>query len=272
MPPQAAPKSPVSTRFSVRRAGRVVRHDAVERRRRRRPCPEPLAVFRLADRRAALDCGRAVGDRLGRERQVVRAGLAVMRTPSRARRARSSAARRRSRGAGCAPRAPVRAGRLDHLGDRQVLGAARAGGEEVGVAAPVGRRRGRRARGVLGVHDEQASSRPARASPPRSSAGVDAAGTRRRRSRQQEALEAEHAGVVQRRQVAEVARDRAAPEADVDVALAGGGGRAWSSRASTRHRGRDAVERHVDERGDAARPRRRGWRSRSPPTRCGPAR
>jgi hypothetical protein len=104
--------------------------------------------------------------------------------------------------------------------------------------------------GVLGVHDQQPVE------------GRDLAHDRLELSRvqwrelvdagvQQEALESEDAGVVQRAQLGEVARNRAAPEADVDVRLGRGGlslevqGRYVASR-------RDAVERHVDDRGDAA--------------------
>ncbi len=67
----------------------------------------------------------------------------------------------------------------------------------------------------------------------------------------EEALEAEDAAVVQRSQRAEVAGHRATPEADVDEALPLGD---LTLQPQGRHvdGGRDRVQRHVDERGDAA--------------------
>ena len=73
--------------------------------------------------------------------------------------------------------------------------------------------------GVLGMHDQQ----PVELGD-LGHRRVDLVAEQRRELRhpgvEQEALEAEDAGVVQRAQVAEVARHRAAPEADVDEALA----------------------------------------------------
>ena len=66
----------------------------------------------------------------------------------------------------------------------------------------------------------------------------------------EEGLEAQDTSVMQRRKVGEVRRDRPAPEADVDVALALGR-LALGFKRIERHRGRDAVEWHVHERGDA---------------------
>ena len=58
--------------------------------------------------------------------------------------------------------------------------------------------------------------------------GVEAGPVQRRELRHagvdEEALEAEHPGLVQRRQLALVARHRSAPEPDVDVALPPRGG------------------------------------------------
>ena len=75
----------------------------------------------------------------------------------------------------------------------------------------------------------------------------------------QEALETEDAGGVQRGQFPQVPGHGAAPEADVDEALALGTPALHVQRGDVDRR-RDAVERHVQDRGDAAgggRPRRR---------------
>ena len=132
--------------------------------------------------------------------------------------------------------------------------AARPRREEVGVVPPV-RRRGALDRGrVLRVDDHL---RPVGGQ--HAQVLLELLGRQRRELLHagvgHEALEPEDAGVVQPAQVADVARDRAAPEADVDVRgvprglpldlqPVDGGGR------------RDAVERHVEDRRDAA--RRRG--------------
>jgi hypothetical protein len=56
------------------RAGRVIGHHAVDDPGFQ-PAPQCLPVDRVPDRRAGLELGRAVGYLLGREEQVVRAGL-----------------------------------------------------------------------------------------------------------------------------------------------------------------------------------------------------
>ena len=66
---------------------------------------------------------------------------------------------------------------------------------------------------------------------------------------QQEALEPEDPGIVQRPQVGHVARDGATPEADVDEGLVAGD-RALLLQRRDRDGRRDAVERHVDDRRD----------------------
>ena len=71
---------------------------------------------------------------------------------------------------------------------------------------------------------------------------------------QQEALEAEHAIVVQTAQIVGVAGNRAAPETDVDVRLARCG-RALGVECFDVDRRRNRVQRHVDQRGDPARRR-----------------
>ncbi len=82
--------------------------------------------------------------------------------------------------------------------------------------------------------------------------------------RRQEALEAEHARLVQPAQLVEVPGDGAPPEADVNVALPGGG---RSLRLQRRHvdRGRDAVQRHVEDRRHAARRGRASRRGKALP-------
>ena len=87
---------------------------------------------------------------------------------------------------------------------------------------------------------------------------------------EQEALEAEHAGVVQRAQLADVAGDRAAPEADVDVALARGGLRLTSSAATSTVGGMLLSGMSTIVVTPPAAAARVAWRS--PPTRSGPAR
>ena len=225
-------------------------------------CPQLLAVADLPDRRAALELRGPVGDRLGLEHQVVRAGLDGHPDALAAR----GAQHRHGVGAGQVQqvhRRPGVPGRLDQVRDRDVLRAARPGGEEVGVVPSVRRRspldRGR----VLRVDDHL---RPVGGQ--HAQVLLELLGRQRRELLHagvgHEALEPEDAGVVQPAQVVDVARDRAAPEADVDVrgVLRGlpldlqpvdGGGR------------RDAVERHVEDRRDAARRRGAGGRREALP-------
>jgi hypothetical protein len=67
----------------------------------------------------------------------------------------------------------------------------------------------------------------------------------------QEGLEADHPGVVEAAELAGVAGHGPAPEGDVDVQLAVGG-LALGLQSGDVHGGRDRVERHVDQGGDAA--------------------
>jgi hypothetical protein len=87
-------------------------------------------------------------------------------------------------------------GRLDDVVDGEVLGRAWAGGEEVPVAWPVAAGRPLDRAGVLGVHDQQAVEGGQRAQ-----VVIQVRRVQRREllhaGGQQEALEAEHAGVVQ---------------------------------------------------------------------------
>jgi hypothetical protein len=64
-----------------------------------------------------------------------------------------------------------------------------------------------------------------------------------------EAFEPEHAGVVQRAQLWHVAGNRATPEPDIDEGLLGRG-LAFDFESVGVDGGRDAVERHVDDRGN----------------------
>ena len=142
------------------------------------------------------------------------------------------------------------AGALDDLGDGLVLGTARAGGQErfVVVAARV---RGAVDRvGVLGVDDHEGVE------------GLELGHVLLHLVRfevrelvhagvQQEALEAEDAFVMQAAEVGLVARDGAAPEADVHKRLVLGH-LALELEAFHGGGGRDGVQRHVDDGGDAA--------------------
>ena len=74
MPPQAALEVAALRQLQRRRARAVVGDDEVDHALAQR-LPERLAVLVLADRRRALVVGGAVGDRLGLEAEVVRAGL-----------------------------------------------------------------------------------------------------------------------------------------------------------------------------------------------------
>ena len=100
IPPQARDRSPVVQELELGRRGRVIRADRVDQALAQ-ALPEPLAVRSLADRRRALEPRVAVGDLLGGERQVVRAGLDGQRQALRRGPARSSARRRPTTGARC---------------------------------------------------------------------------------------------------------------------------------------------------------------------------
>jgi len=139
---------------------------------------------------------------------------------------------------------------VDDARNGLVLGYTRAGVEEVQVARAVRRDGLVDAVGVLGMHDEQTVE-----AADLTHRGLELSVIERRElvdaRVQQEALVAEHAGLVEWAQVGDVARDRAAPESDVDVRLGLGGFAFEPERRHVAGR-RDAVERHVDDRGDTA--------------------
>ena len=246
MPPHASKNEPA---FRSARARRVVGHDRGDP-----PVPEglpqPFPVLGVSDRGRALVLGRAVGDLLGRERQVVRAGL-DRDARAGARRVVETGRRREVEHVGPAP---GRRARLGDGRDRRLLRLRRPGAqvravrERVGIAEPP---RGALDRfGELGVHDQQpverrdlGRRRPELLELERSEL-VDA-------RRTQEALEPEHAGVVELAQVPEIVRHRPAPEPDVDVGLPLGGGPLLGERIDGGRR-RDAVQRHVEDRRHAA--------------------
>jgi hypothetical protein len=147
----------------------------------------------------------------------------------------------------CSP--PGIPGARDQPFDGRFLRYSRPGREEAGVsrAARVGGRRDHV--GVLGVRDEQ-SVEGRDLGEHSSQCGVVQRRELRHAGVEQEALETDDAGVVQRAQMVEVARNGAAPERDV--------GRDLVSRCLPFHlqrldRGgrRDRVEGHVDDRRDA---------------------
>ena len=161
--------------------------------------PQPLAVVGIADRRRALELRRAVGDRLGDDREIVRAGLdrhvdavgargAQLRERVGARqvqrRARAGApvrfARpRRGRARSPAPRRPPGAS----AGTSSYDGPPGAGAAAISSASSAWTIKSAPSRAVSAI----AAARPAASSGGNSGhAGVD-----------QEALEAEHAGRVQ---------------------------------------------------------------------------
>ena len=148
-------------------------------------------------------------------------------------------------------RPPVQRGGLDHLGDREVLGATRPGGEEPAVPAAVRARRVFQGVPVLGVHDHQPVELRHG-----SHRGDELRGLQVREFFDtgigQETLEPEHAGVVQRSQVGHVAGNGTAPEAHVDEAILFRCF-AFHLERSDVDRRRKAVQGHVDDRGDAAR-------------------
>ena len=140
--PRPAPKSPAPAALSVGRARRVVGDHEVDVARGQAG-PQRLAVAGLADRRAALELGGAVGHVLGVEGQVVRAGLdRQRRRPSARARAQHRAGRRRCDRCTTCARPPVRAGlRRSPARSAAVLGRARPGGQEPGVRRARRRRR-----------------------------------------------------------------------------------------------------------------------------------
>jgi hypothetical protein len=141
-------------------------------------------------------------------------------------------------------------GRPDQLRDRHVLCRARPGGQEVTVPLAV-RCRGVVDRlGVLGVHDQQRAQAGDLGQHVRQVGRLEVAELVHAGVRQ-EALEAEHPGVVQPPQLVQVARHRAAPEPDVDARLVFGGLALDLQRGGV-HRWWHAIQRHVQQGGDSA--------------------
>jgi hypothetical protein len=142
-----------------------------------------------------------------------------------------------------------RAAGVDHRRDRFVLrlgGPGRQPGRETSAVADAAGD----AVGMLGV-DQQEAVEPGDGGHDVGQLVSSQRGELRHARVRQERLEAEHAGVVQRLEVSEVARHRPAPEADVGVALTLGG-RALDVQRGDGRRRRDRVERHVHQGGDPA--------------------
>ena len=210
--------------------------------------PQGPAVVLLAQRRAALVLGGAVGDELGGEGEVVRAGLdgdpdAV---------ALGGADGGQGLGGGQVedvdPGAGLACGDEDLL-DGGVLRGAGPGGQEGGV--PVGDALGRLGQdaGVLGVDDEHGVERGELGEDLPDAVVAEVAVLVEARVGG-EALEPEDAPVPQGRHLVDIARDGASPEADVDREQAPGGLH-LGLEAGDRRRGRARVQRHVDDGGDA---------------------
>ena len=117
--------------------------------------------------------------------------------------------------------------------------------------------------GVLGVHDHQAVELA-----DRGEVGGQVGRGQRRELRdagvEQEAFEAEHARFVQAPEVVDVPGDGATPEAHIDVGLLGGHG-PFDLQGGDVHGGRQAVQGHVDDGGDAAGRGRAGRRGEAFP-------
>ena len=140
--------------------------------------------------------------------------------------------------------------RLDHLGDGEVLHAPRARREVVRVAAAARLADGRRRLGAFRV-DQQRRAEPAQDA----QRLLHLPGAHRREvvgpGVGEETLEAEHAGLVERRELAEVPRHGPAPETDVHVAAAIGRC-SFGLQGVRADGGGHAVQRHVDQGGDPA--------------------
>ena len=156
------------------------------------------------------------------------------------------------------PRAP--AAELDEQGDGLVLGRGRAraqvGQVAIGRGAQGGGGRGGDGALELGVAQERHPG-VAQHLQRGSELGLAHVAELVHPGRHQEALEAQHPGAAQRRQVGQVLGHHPTVKADVDPQAALGRGLLGLQR---RHRGggRDRVERHVDDGGDAAGRRRPG--------------
>ncbi len=245
----------------LRRGRRVVGDHLVDEALAER-IPQLLAVVRLADGRRALEGGGAVRDLLGGEREVVRARLDGERYARVAGAAEGGERIRR----GEMNDVRARAGLLrdaQHEIDGGVLGGARARRQVRVVATRVEAERGLLALGErlgeLGVHEQRrAEARDL------GHAGAELGLVYVRElgdaALGEEALEGQHAFLEEVAQAAVrtgVAGNEPAAQRDVDAGLllerAHLGAEAFE-RGGRRH----AVERHVDEGGDAARGRRAG--------------
>ena len=190
----------------------MIGHHAVDRAIEQ-PGPQQLAVGVIADRRAALELRRAVGHVFSAQGEVMRAGLGGDRESLIL--GRSDQWQRRGAGqvhdVGAASRAPgLGQQRLDG-GDLSRRWPRR---HEVGVAPPTRSRRSVDDRWVLGVREEQPTEpgnrghRVGQLSRFERGELLDARG-------QQEALEADHARLMQHTELTRVSWYRAAPERDV---------------------------------------------------------
>ena len=137
----------------------------------------------------------------------------------------------------------------DDQGDRGLLGSARPGGEEAGVVGAVERALVEQV-AVLGVHDHQCAEPGGLLHGQRELLRLEVPELVDARV-EQEALEAEHPGLVQRLEVGDVAGHRAGPEADVDQDLPPGHQPLDLERRDRGGR-RDRVQRHVEDGGDPA--------------------
>ena len=213
------------------------------------PGPEQLAVGGLADRRRALARGLAVADLLGGQGQVVRARLGGK--PNALALRGGDHGERIGTGQMHDVRVPAgRPGRLDDLGDGQVLHAAGVRGQVAGVAAARISPSSRRGPRALRVDEQRPPERCQRAQ-----RGGQLTGVHRREVGRagvgQEAFEPGDTGPRERFELGRVARDHPAPEPHVDMALTVGRPALGRQRGRA-DRGRDAVQRHVDQRGDPA--------------------
>ena len=243
----------------------MVGYDAVDRAIQE-PGPQRAAVGVVPDRRAALELGGAVRDVLGPQGQVVRARLSADRQAGRLGRADRRQRRRAGQVHDMGP-APGLPGLRQQRRDGPLLRLGRAGGQEVRVPAAAGGRRRRDHLRVLGVRDEQAAEAGDLGHGRGELSGVER-GELVHAGGEQEALEAHDPRLVQRTQAGEVARHGTAPERDVGRQLAGRGGLLGVQRGHG-HGRRDAVQRHIHDRGHPPGGRRRGRRGEPLP--LGPA-
>ena len=171
--------------------------------------PEPLAILALADRRRALEARVAVGDLLGGEREIVRAGLDGQGQPLLAcpRDHRQCVGRRQVDDVDVAAKL---AAKLDHEPDRVVLPLTRPRREIARVAPALeGRRRGRdrRRAGQLGV-DQQRHAGAGQLRHHRAEVGLGGVGELVDPRVAEERLEAEHAGGDRAARLARLRRER----------------------------------------------------------------